>query len=415
MNSRERVLAAIKHEEPDKVPIDIGSHPSSSISAIAYSRLKNYLEIEEGNIRIYDLSQQLAQVEDEIIERFQIDAIDVGKAYNTDDDDWYDVHINGIDAQFPAWFQPIFNDDGSLEVTNTEGTVLARMSKDALVIDQTHYPYEESYPKTMNDFLKALPNMPGFEMVNPPFDHLNIRGFWRDLRRRIKDLRENTDKALVLSAGISFFQFGTSMKPMDKFLMDFLKRPTEVEKFLDLVLEFQMVQVSMICKYVGDLVDIICIADDYGENSGPFMNPKIFRRMIKPKLRAVCEYIRKNSSMHILLHCCGSIIPLIPDFIDVGIEILNPVQINAKGMEPEFLKENFGDEIAFWGGGADTRNVLNRKSPEQVKAHVSQLLETFSEGGGYIWNTVHNILPDVPPENIVAMIEAVHKFNAKWY
>ena len=143
MNSRERVLAAIDHKEPDRVPIDIGSHPSSSISAIAYYRLKKYLNINEGNVRIYDLSQQLAQVEDEFIERFKIDAIDVGRAFNTQEDDWYDVEINGIKAQFPSWFHPIFNDDGSLEVVNSEGVVLARMSKDALVIDQTYYPYEK--------------------------------------------------------------------------------------------------------------------------------------------------------------------------------------------------------------------------------------------------------------------------------
>lgn len=412
MNSRERILAAINHEEPDEIPIDIGSHPSSSISAIAYYRLKKYLGIEHGNVRIYDLSQQLAQPEDEIIERFNIDAIDIGRAYNINDDDWYDVHINGIDAQFPAWFKPVFKDDGSLNVVHSDGTVLARMSKDALVIDQTYYPYEEGYPKDMNEFLKALPKMPGFEMVNPPFDHLNTKGFWRDLRRRVEKLRKSTDKALVMSTGISFFQFGTAMKPMDKFLIDFIKHPSEVEKFLNLVLEFQMVSISMICKYVGDLVDVICIADDYGENSGPFMNPSLIRQLIKPKLKEVCEYIKKNSSMSILLHCCGSIIPLIPDFIEVGIDILNPVQINAKGMDPKYLKANFGDDIVFWGGGADTRNVINRKSPKEVKKHVIELLKIFSEGGGYIWNTVHNILPDVPPENIIAMIDAVNDFNA---
>lgn len=411
MNSRERVLAAIDHKEPDRVPIDIGSHPSSSISAIAYYRLKKYLNINEGHVRIYDLSQQLAQVENELIERFKIDAIDVGRAFNTQEDDWYDVEINGIKAQFPSWFHPIFNDDGSLEVVNSEGVVLARMSKDALVIDQTYYPYEKGYPKNMNEFLKALPKMAGFEMVSPPFDHLENKGFWRDLRKRIKKLRSESDKALVMSTGISFFQFGTSMKPMDKFLIDFIRRPNEVDEFLDLILEFQMVSLYLICKYVGDLVDIICIADDYGENSGPFMNPNIFRKLIKPKLEQVCDYIKKNSNMKILLHSCGSIVPLIPDFIELGIDILNPVQINAKGMDPKLLKDTYGNEITFWGGGADTRNVLPKKSPEDVKKHVRQLLEIFSKGGGYIWNTVHNILPDVPPKNIVAMMEAVHDYN----
>lgn len=411
MNSRERVLAAIDHKEPDKVPIDIGSHPSSSISAIAYYKLKKYLGMSKGKVRIYDLSQQLAIVEEEIINKFQIDAIDVGRAYNTNDEDWYDVDINGIKAQFPLWFNPTIQEDDSLEVVHSDGTVLARMSKNALVIDQTYYPYDEGYPKDMNEFLKALPKMAGFEMVSPPFDHLNEKGFWRDLRKKVKNLRKNKDKALVLSAGISFFQFGTSMKPMNKFLIDFIKKPMEVDKFLSLILEFQMVSLSMICKYLGDLVDIICIADDYGENSGPFMNPELFRQLIKPQLRKTCDYIKKNSNMKILLHSCGAISSLIPDFIELGIDILNPVQINAKGMDPKYLKENFGDDITFWGGGADTRNVINRKSPKEVKNHVMELLEILSEGGGYVWNTVHNILPDVPPENILAAVEAVHEFN----
>ena len=115
--------------------------------------------------------------------------------------------------------------------------------------------------------------------------------------------------------------------------------------------------------------------------------------------------------MKIFYHSCGSIVPLLPDLIDTGIDILNPVQINARDMDPKFLKENFGDDITFWGGGADTRNVINRKSSEEVKKHVLELLEIFFPGGGYIWNTVHNILPDVPPQNIVAMFEAIEEFN----
>ncbi len=415
MNSRERIFAAINHEEPDRIPVDLGATNTTGISAIAYSRLKKYLGIKSGYVRIYDVAQQLAQPENMILDRFSVDAIDVGRIYNTKDEDWYYVNVNGIEAQFPVWFKPKFNEDNSIEVVHTDGTVLARMSEAAKVIDQTYFPCKDKYPKNMNDLLKAMPKMAGFEMITAPMDHLNQKGFWRDFRRRTIDFKKNTDRALCLGAGVSFFQFGTALIPMDKFLIDIMRRPAEVENFLNLVLELQKVSLTMICKYVGDLVDIICIGDDYGENNGLFMNPDLFRELIKPKLKEVCEYIKKNSDMKIFLHCCGSIIPIIPDFIEIGIDILNPVQINARDMEPKFLKENFGDEITFWGGGADTRNVINRKSPKNVKKHVFELLEIFAPGGGYIWNTVHNILPDVPPENILAMFEAIQNYNNEYF
>ena len=141
------------------------------------------------------------------------------------------------------------------------------------------------------------------------------------------------------------------------------------------------------------------------------MNPKLYRKIFKPRLAELCSYIKKQSNMKIFFHSCGSIKPLIPDFIEVGVDILNPVQINVKNMDPKELKEEFGADITFWGGGADTRNVINRKSPEEVKKHVLELLEIFAPGGGYVWNTVHNILPDVPPQNIIAMFEAIEEFN----
>ncbi|MFX0000915.1 MAG: uroporphyrinogen decarboxylase family protein, partial [Candidatus Hermodarchaeota archaeon] len=146
-----------------------------------------------------------------------------------------------------------------------------------------------------------------------------------------------------------------------------------------------------------------------GENKGPSISPKIFREIFKPRITEVCNYIKKNSSMKILYHADGSIVPLIPDLIDTGIDILNPVQINARDMDPKFLKENFGDEIAFWGGVVDIRNVINRKKPEEVKKHVLELLDVFFLGGGYVWSTIHNILPDVPPQNIVAAFEAIEE------
>jgi len=146
-------------------------------------------------------------------------------------------------------------------------------------------------------------------------------------------------------------------------------------------------------------------------DSGPFMPPELYRKLFKPRHRLLCEYVHSHSSMKTFLHSCGSIYELLPDLIEAGYDVINPVQTNCRDMEPRRLKQEFGADITFWGGGCDTRHVLNRATPAEVKAHVRERLEILSPGGGFVFNTVHNILPEVPPENIVAMFEAVEEFG----
>ncbi len=415
MNSRERILKSINHEEPDRVPIDLGSTPQTGISAIAYHNLKKYLNMKGGHARIYDVMQQLAYPEESILNYFHVDTMDIGRVFNTSNEDWYDVSVNGIPAQFPKGFKPQFNEDGSIDVFHPDGTKLASMSKAALVIDQTFFPCEhDDLPQDINELFKAL-SRNGLDLAPPPFDHLSEKGFWKTLRREVTELKKLTDKALVFSSSVSFFQFGTSLKPMDKVLVYMIRHPQKFEKFLDVLLEFQLTSLFLSLKSLDNLIDVITIGDDYGENKGPIFSPRLFRKFFKPRLEEVCDYIKKKSNVKIFLHSCGSITPLIPDLIEVGIDILNPVQINAKNMDPKFLKENYGDDLTFWGGGVDTRNVLPIKSPNDVKKHVKELLEIFAPGGGYVWNTIHNILPDVPPQNIVAMFEAIEEFNKEYY
>jgi uroporphyrinogen decarboxylase len=162
---------------------------------------------------------------------------------------------------------------------------------------------------------------------------------------------------------------------------------------------------------VGDVVDIIRFGDDLGTDQGPFMAPDIYRNLFKPRHTILCNYVKEHSQMHTFLHSCGSIYKLLPDLIEAGFEVINPVQTNTRDMEPERLKQEFGQELAFWGGGVNTRHVLNQGTPAEVKADVKRNLEVFAPGGGYVFNTIHNILPDVPPENVVAMFEAVEEFN----
>jgi uroporphyrinogen decarboxylase len=166
-----------------------------------------------------------------------------------------------------------------------------------------------------------------------------------------------------------------------------------------------------VCAAVGDVADVIRFGDDLGTDQGPFMRPETYRDLFKERHRVLCDYVKSHSSMRTFLHSCGSIDMVIPDLIEAGFQILNPVQTNARGMEPERLKKEFGADVAFWGGGIDTRETLNRGSPSDVRRQVLDRLKVFSPGGGFVFNTVHNILPDVPPQNIIAMFDAVAEFN----
>jgi uroporphyrinogen decarboxylase len=250
-------------------------------------------------------------------------------------------------------------------------------------------------------------------VITPPFSNIGQKKFWKTLRANAIQLKEDTNKAIALNLGGGTFELGTFFRRLDKFLIDVLRNPSKVEKLLDMFVEFHINSLKVICNYVGDIIDIIRIGDDLGENNGPLISPKIYRKIVKPRHIEICDYIKKHSSMKIFFHSCGSVASIIPDLIEAGIDILNPVQISAKNMDPKFLKENFGEDLTFWGGGVDTRNVINYKSPEEVKKHVLDLLEIFSPGGGYIWSAVHNILADVPPQNIIAIFEAIEEFNNK--
>ncbi len=413
MTPRERVLAAIDHREPDRVPVDLGSTPSSGISAMAYGKLKRRLGIGGGHTRIYDVVQQLAQPEDAVLDRFGIDVVDVGRTFNVADADWYDTTVaDGQGAQYPAWFRPIRNADGSFSATHPDGSVIARMPAGGAFFDQTAYPWIDGYP---SDIRGALPDAWGRVLwaafAHSPWDHAGEADFWEALRARALELRRTSDRAIMIVCGCNLFEWGTFLRRLDNFLMDLYEEASSVEALLDALLERHLAALERVCGAVGDVCDILRFGDDLGLDSGPFMPPEIYRRFFKPRHAKLCDFVHAHSGMRTFLHCCGSIHALLPDLIDAGFEVINPVQTNCRDMEPERLKREFGGDICFWGGGCDTRSVLNRGTPEQVRAHVRERLEIFAPGGGFVFNTIHNILPEVPAENIMAMYEAVEAFG----
>ena len=412
MNSRERVMSSINHKEPDRIAIDLGSTPSSGISAIAYNNLKKYLGITTGHTDVYDVVQQVTQPEYSILDRFGVDVIDLGRTFNEKDTDWSPIVLpDGSNARYPAWFKPQIQPDGSYLAYNKDDVLVGKMPIGATFFDQTAFPYLDEYPDNYSKLGEAMSKVLWQSLAHSPWDHASEDGFWEKLRTNAIELKKTSDRAIMIVCGCNLFEWGTFLRRMDNFLMDIYSEPEEVEKLLDALMEIHLETLRKVCNAVGDVVDILRFGDDLGMDSGPFMAPEIYRNLFKPRHKKLCDYVKKHSQMKTFLHSCGSIYRLMPDLIDAGYDIINPVQTTCFEMEPERLKKEFGSDITFWGGGSDTRFILNRGTTHQVKEDVKRRLEVFALGGGFVFNPIHNIMPDVPPENIVAMFEAVEEVN----
>lgn len=412
MTSRERILAAINHQEPDYVPLDLGATPSSGISAIAYNNLKKHIGMTEGHTRTFDVVQQVVIPEDEIIDRFGVDVIDIGRVFNEKDEDWYDYTLaDGSTAQYPKWFRPEKQPNGDYLVHDAEGTLIARMPVGATFFDQTYFPYVDDYPDDYSDLDHQMGKVLWSALVHSPWDHSNDPDFWKTLREKTLALRAKTDKALMITCGCNLFEWGTFLRRIDNFLMDTYADPENVEELIEQLMERHLATLKNVCESVGDIVDILRFGDDLGMDTGMFMSREKYQELFKPHHTKLNEYVHTHSNMKTFLHSCGSLYPIIPDLIEAGYDCLNPVQTTAYQMDPAVLKREFGKDITFWGGGCNTRSILNRSTPKEVYDYTTKMLNIFAPGGGYVFNQEHNIMPDVPAENLLAMYQAVADFR----
>lgn len=412
MTSRERVLAAIAHREPDRVPIDQGSMRSTGMMAIAYNRLKRHLGIAGEPAFMYDLVQQLAQPDDWFLERFHIDAIDIGRAISAGDPRRQWTLPDGSCCTVPDWYRPERAPGGGLVVRNAGGAVIAQMPAGALYMDQTAWPL--SGPGGLDDF-EPLPRR--MELVN--WAALPAAGYDRPLTEErlraigaiARRLRETTAYAISMSIGCSLYEWSQFLFGMENAYAYIGAEKRKYARFLDRLTEVHMENLRRLLPHVRGAVDILVVGDDLGMQSGPQMSPAAYRELFLPRHKRIYGYAKELSGAHIFMHNCGGVYQLIPDLIDAGVEVLNPVQTSARGMDPARLKREYGRDLCFWGGGCDTQGLLATGTPEQVREDVRRRLEIFMPGGGYVWNQVHNLLADVPPENVVAMLEAAYDFG----
>ncbi len=404
MNSRERIIASVNHSQPDKVPVDLGASTVTGISAIACNNLKKYLELDRPS-RIFDVVQQLANVDMEIINSFGIDVLDINRI-SAMSGNWYEVELaDGSTGEYPDWYRPVKNQDGSWHTTGPDGTILSRMAAGATFFDQMYFPYEKGYPGNFDGLKDDLMKISW--VVHSHSSNLSTD----DLRKEIIKLVSSSNKAVVMSGGVKLLEMGFFIRRMDNFLTDLLTDQDKVSELLDILVNVHLKGLEKKCTAAGDLVDVIRFGDDLGMKTGPLIDLETFRRFFKPRYKLLCDFVKKHSNMKIFFHSCGSIKQFIPDLIEAGFDILNPVQTNSDNMDYITLKKEYGKDITFWGGGVDTASVLNRGTPGEVRRDVLSRCEVLSGDGGFVFAPVHNILPDVPPQNILAAYNAVREFN----
>ena len=305
MISRERVEQAIRHEEPDRVPVDLGGTPSSGISAVAYNALVRQLQLEVGPAKVYDVVQQLAQPDEKLLDHLGVDVLDIGRTFNTAESDWHEYTLaDGSPAMYPTWFRPRQQEDGSWIAESRDGTPIAQMPSGGTFFDQTHFPLAEGYPAAWDGLDDAMGKVLWAAFAHSPWDHIQDGGFWETLRQRAIELRQHSSRALMIVVGCNLFEWGTFLRRIDNFLMDLVSEPDNVARLLDELMPRHLAFLEKVCHYLGDVADICRFGDDLGMDSGPFMRPTLYRELFQASSQGVvrlCETTQLHAHLLALL------------------------------------------------------------------------------------------------------------------
>jgi uroporphyrinogen decarboxylase len=380
MTSRQRMLTALDHRQPDRVPIDLGGN-QTGIHKFAYQALLQHLGIAD-ELTIMDAVQQLAKPCEALLERCHVDtryiAAGAGSAYQ-----------GGIVQN---------RRDGRLwhDLTDEFGIVWSMPDDQPLYMDISHHPLAGATIEEARAY---------------PFPRGDDPGRFAGLRGRALAIRNDTPYAVVSGISGVVYEVCWYLRGLEQWFIDMVTQPEFCEVLLDRTLAFWLDWFRLFLDEVGDVVDVIMIGDDLAGQTGPLFRPAFYREVIRPRQRRLVRTIRSRTKAKIWYHTCGACVEYIPDLIENGVDILNPVQISATGMDPLRLKKEFGDRLVFWGGGIDAQHVLPTAAPATVREHVRRNLEAWKPGGGYVFNNVHNIQAAVPPENVVAMYDAAYEYG----
>ena len=399
MNGRQRVRTALAHREPDRVPIDLGGTPVTGISAIAYPKLRQYLGLEGEPVRVADIILQLGEVEEPLRRRLGVDVIGLPLleplpgVRNTRWKPW--TLPDGAPAQISADFAPEVTEAGDLLIRASDGTVTQWMPAGTHHFVPRDAPLAESTSEALDRF----------EPRRLSEEELDF------LHHAARRLHDETEYALFGWFGGSLMEGALFARGWTSFMMDLKRDRAFAAALVEKLAREALADLYRYLDAVGGFVDVIGFGDDFGMQSGLLISPALYGRLFLPHHRRLYDRVHARSRARVFLHSCGAVYDLIPHLVEAGVDVLNPVQTSAAGMEPSRLKEDFGRELAFWGGGCCSQQVLPRQAPEEVEADVHTRLRTLAPGGGYVFAPIHDIQPDVPPENVVGMYDAALRWG----
>ena len=412
MTGRERVMAALNFKQPDKVPLDFNAHRSSGISVTAYRELRRHLGLPPGPLYIYDVIQQLAIVERDVLELFDADTFQLGCDFDQKPEYWKDWTLeDGTPCKIPAVVDARRTPEGAF-LYNSKGRVVGKQPPGCLYFEQTLFPLADDEKEDFSDFDDMQQDVMWLCVPCPPMpiDYRSPEGA-KELRELAASTRDGTDRAVYGIFGGNLLETGQFMFRMDNFLCDLLANPARINNFLDAVMDRHTANLKAYLDAVGGYIDVIGFGDDMGTQKGPQFSPEVYMEFFYPREKQMWGYVHDRfPDLKICLHCCGGVRPLMPLMAEAGLDAINPVQFVCDGMDLAELKAELYGKLTLWGGGCDTRDILPGNDIKMIAPHVRSNIETLNRGGGFVFQQVHNILANVPPENVVEMFKAVRNF-----
>jgi len=419
MNSRERLIATINHQQPDRVVLDLGATSQTGISASVLYGLRKALHLEEEPVKVHEPAQILGIVEEDVLNALQVDVVGLWNPVNT-------LGVKNID--WKPWVTP-------------DGTPALIASNMAFSRDEKYIYAHPQGDRNEAPSMKAPVGGYFFDNIDRggdfDEDRLNAAEDFKDdfglltdetcryLETESERLFNETEYGIVGMCGGGGFGDVFALpacwlkgnpqgiRKMEDWLAAHVLYQDYILELFEYQLGFALKNLEMYKQAVQDRVQVVWIGGtDFGTQNGTFLSVDSYRRLYKPFHQKINDWVHKNTNWKTFFHSCGAITPLLDDFYEAGIDILNPVQCSAAGMDPKILKEKYGGKFVFWGAGVDTQQVLPFGTPEQVKAQVTERLDIFSKGGGYVFNTIHNIVGKTPVENVIAMFEAFNEYAA---
>ncbi|MDR1580625.1 MAG: hypothetical protein LBS35_09735 [Synergistaceae bacterium] len=401
--SRTRVQCALEHSEPDRIPVDFASTRSSGINALAYGNLLKYLGRGLQN-RVFDMKQLLSEVDDEIRvlmggDVIQLHRLEPSLGVKLNEGERDEVLMDGTHGLVPKGFHCAEMPDGSSAIIDSEGRRRFIRPSGGMYFEDVGRPLEDALSAEDIDAGLSLPTITAEEL-----------GY---LSERAKYLYEKTPYAIIGTTSVSLFERGVKDFGFENYLANLASEREMMEYYLDRMTAAYIEVLDAYMDCVGDYIQVIQLHDDYGTQKSTLISPRLFRDVFKPRHEKLHSFIKsKRPDVKIFFHCCGAVSALVPDMIEAGVDILNPIQLSAEGMNPAFLKREYGRHLAFWGGACSTQTTMTFSSAAEVTEEAKEMIDIFAPGGGFVFCQDHNIQHNVPPENIVALYRAAADYGA---